>query len=373
MQTRLETKTRPDGLVHPRMDRAPGIFDESDDASTQPLLIPEEEPSRARPRSGIQDRVVYGTLALLWRHRAFVILTVLLTTSAGFVTTLMRTPYYVAQATIFPPPMDGSLSNLAFGGAAGLIGSLGLGGGGTTQFQLYGTFTYSRTVLTDLLQMRLDEAGFAGTLIDYLNIEDPDPNTKLQIGIDAVRARLTFASDKKTGVVSIGFQDVNPRVAALVVNHVVDAIDRFDVSTTTKRAGDKRNFIEQRLEESSRSLAAAEKRLEDFRATNLRIGNAPELLLEQARLDREVEIEQQVYLTLRKEYELARIEEERSVSVVNVLDRAVPPVTPAGPSVVKVTFAAALFGVLLSVGFFALVAVKPRQTLEEFLQSARLR
>lgn len=373
MRTRLEAEAQSDLRGRPRVDRDPRLFEEPRGPFDSPnLLIPEASDSPPRVFIGFQERLLFGTLALLWRHRVLAVCTVLLAAAAGFATTRMRTPYYIAHATILPPT-EGALGGLPFGGAVGLLGSLGLGSNGTTQFSLYETFTFSRSVISELLRLPLDDAGFPGNLLDYLNIEDPDPERQLDAAIDVVRQRLTFEADKKTGVVSIGFRDVSPRISAAVVNRVVETIDRFDVRTVTRRASDKREFIEKRLAEASRALAKAEGNLEDFKQQNLRIGNAPALILEQARLERELQIEQEVYLTLRKEYELTRIEEERSVPVVNVLDHAVPPVAPAGPSVIKLTAAAGILGMAMIIGLFALIAVKPRQTLEDLLLVARLR
>jgi uncharacterized protein involved in exopolysaccharide biosynthesis len=317
-------------------------------------------------------RLVLGTLQLAWRYRTFVACIILVSGLAGFLSARVRTPYFIARASIFPPPVEGALGGFGLAGMAGFVGGLGLGGGGGTLFPLYESFAYSRSVVSDLLNLRLDETGGTGTLLDHLRIEDTDPNRRLDTAIEAVRQRLTFETDKKTGVVTITYLDFDPKIAAYVVNHVVEALDRFDIEISAKRAGGKRAFIEQRVAESAKSLTEAENRLEEFRQENLRIGNSPELLFEQGRLQREVEIEQGIYLALRKEYELTRIEEERSVSVVNVLDRATPPVLPAGPSVAKFAIAAAFLSALLMAGILALVAIQPRRTVAELVATMRL-
>lgn len=342
-------------------------------SGTDQLLIPESAPAEQAPSGAWRQRLVFGTLQLLWRQRIFTGSIILLSACAGFVTARLRTPYYIAQATIFPPPMEGSIGGVGLASVAGLIGNLGLGTGASSLFPLYQTFTYSRTVVSELLELPLEKAGFNGTLLDRLVADTADRNQGMETGIEMVRRRLTFNSDKQTGVVTISYLDTDPKVAALVANHVIEALDRFDVQTATRRTGERRRFFEQRLNDSARALAEAESRIEQFRQENLRIGNAPSLLLEQARLERELEIEQQIYLTLRREYELARIDEERSVPVVNILDRAEPPMLPAGPSALKFTLAAGFLATCLSIGALAVVALRPRQAIEELLQAARLR
>jgi uncharacterized protein involved in exopolysaccharide biosynthesis len=178
--------------------------------------------------------------------------------------------------------------------------------------------------------------------------------------------RLQFEVDKQTGIVDLRFTDNNPRVAAAVVNEVIHRLDRFDANVTAQRASERRQFIEKRMAESSLDLNRAEENLETFRERNLRIGNSPELILEQARLQRELEFEQQIYLTLRKEYELARIEEERSVPVVNVLDLAVPPTVPAGPSLLRNAATGGILGVMIVLTLFVSMTLQPVRLLREW-------
>jgi uncharacterized protein involved in exopolysaccharide biosynthesis len=376
VQTRVEEDVRSSDFGRPTTEfseRKVVVADANTTTGRAPLLFTDEDGSPLLGEPRWRERLVFGTARQLWRHRVFAAVVILLTASGGFVAARTRSPYFIARATIFPPPMDGSIGGIGLASVAGLVGNLGLNTGDASLFPLYETFTFSRTILADLLNLRLDDVGYNGTLLQRFQLGSGDANQLLEAGMDKVSKRLRFDVDKKTGVVTISYLDSNPNIAAEVVNHVVDALNHLDVQTATRRAGEKRQFIEKRMNESARTLANAESQLEEFRQQNLRIGNSPELLLDQARLERELDIEQQIYLTLRREYELARIDEERSVPVVNVLDRAVPPVAPAGPSLLKFTAAAGFLGACLVVGTLALVALQPRRTVDELLQTARLR
>jgi len=342
-----------------------------------PLLIPEAEPvdtmpparvsadHAANPVGSRQDRLALETLRLLARHRVVACFTITLAAAIGGGTTLLMEPYYIAQASIFPPPSDNPLGSLGMAGIAGLAGTLGMGSS-TTQFPLYERFVFSRTLIEEVLRTRLDAVGFQGTLLQHFAIPESDPAREMEAAVEGFRARLQFEADKQTAVVTLRFQDANPAIAAHVVNAIIQSLDRFDVHTTNGRARERRRFLERRLAESADSLAQAESQLEDFGQSNLRIGRS--LLLTQARLQREVEFAQTVYLTLRKECELARIEEEKSVPVVNVLDLAVAPTLPAGPSLVRNAAAGGFAGMLLIVTLFATIAAEPRRLWREFIE-----
>lgn len=360
---------------------SPGLFrDEGFPSSAPPDrtargMSLESEPGHA-PRfttTGWRDRLVLDTLRLLLRHRVLCIITILAAAAAGSISTLRVPPYYQARATIYPPPSDSPLGGLGFAGMAGIVGNLALNSTGSSQFPLYERILYSRKLISSLLTIDLEDAGFKGTLLEYLGITEPRAELRDHLAVKAIRAKFTYERDNKTPVATIVCQDSDPKVAALVVNRAVEFLNQFDISTSANQAREHRKFVEARLTEAARSLAIAEERLERFRANNVRIGNAPDLLLEQSRLQREIEIEQQIYLTLRKEAELARIEERRAVPVVNILDRATPPVSPAGPSLVRNTVLAGFVGTLVVVGLSALRALASLRTIPElgFLSKPR--
>src|SRR5206468_8584754 len=77
--------------------------------------------------------------------------------------------------------------------------------------------------------------------------------------------------------------------------------------------------------ETEGSLHLAEENLRNFREKNLRIGNSPQLLMEETRYVRLLRGEEEVYVTLRRQYEVAKIQEHKELPVLNVLDAAVPP------------------------------------------------
>ena len=52
--------------------------------------------------------------------------------------------------------------------------------------------------------------------------------------------------------------------------------------------------------------------------------DSPGLVLEESRLQRSVIVNQQVYITLRQQYEIAVIEESKRDPVITVIDSAVP-------------------------------------------------
>lgn len=316
-----------------------------------------------------RDRLVVETLQRLFRHRFLCLALVAAAALSGGAATLFMDPYYIASGNIFPPVAHNPLGPLGVPGMIGFVGNFNLGNESSSLFPLYERFLFSRSLIQDLLKVRLDDAGFDGTLMDHLGIKKSDPTVRSAIATSVVRKRLSFTADKKTVLVTIGYRDSDPKIAAVVVNAALELLDRFDVNTAAEHARARRGFIEGRMDVARKDLVRAEQNLEHFRENNLRISNAPELFKEQTRLQRELEIEQQVYLTLRKEYELALIDEHRNVPVVSVLDSATPPLVASGPSLIRNAGLAGLLGLVFVVALFTAQTLRLGRLVTQFVST----
>ncbi|MHB1688794.1 MAG: GumC domain-containing protein [Ignavibacteriaceae bacterium] len=76
--------------------------------------------------------------------------------------------------------------------------------------------------------------------------------------------------------------------------------------------------------------------------------DVPELSKQLAELLREVKIQNEVYLLLQQQYYKEKIQENRDLPTVQVLDKAIPPLKASSPRIIFSTLAGALFFFLLS-------------------------
>ena len=95
---------------------------------------------------------------------------------------------------------------------------------------------------------------------------------------------------------------------------------------------DHRRFIEERLNNSKDQLSLSEEELTKFREKHPFAMDTPDLQLQRGRLIRNVEVNQQVYITLRQQYEMARIDELKEVPVINILDKGEIPAHKSSPN-----------------------------------------
>ena len=100
-------------------------------------------------------------------------------------------------------------------------------------------------------------------------------------------------------------------------------------------------------------MTSSENKLKEFRERNRQVF-CTQLLLEQERLLRDIAINGTLYGEMRKQYELAKIEEIKNIPVLNVMDRARPNAMKDKPKRSNNCFRIFLFKFFASLGFIFL-------------------
>ena len=92
--------------------------------------------------------------------------------------------------------------------------------------------------------------------------------------------------------------------------------------------------------------------MKNFKEKNRQV-LSPALLLEQERYERQVEAQKGVYLTLKQQYELSRIEEIQEASIIQILDYPQVPLYPSNKNVkfnvILAVLVGAIFGIIIGI------------------------
>jgi len=156
---------------------------------------------------------------------------------------------------------------------------------------------------------------------------------------------LVHVSESTTGLLKMRVEMPEPRLARDVARFLADRARAYVRDEHRSVASLHRQFVEERLEQTRAELQEAEEHLREFLDANRRIVDSPALQLEYGRLTREVEVRQEVFITLRQQDEIAKIAEIREAPVINVLDPPEIPVRRSRPRrllIVSLAFATAL-------------------------------
>ena len=152
--------------------------------------------------------------------------------------------------------------------------------------------------------------------IPDLNAED----RKYLQAKNRLKESISFIEDKKTGLNTISVIITKyPDLAIQVIDNIYNAILFYASEVTYVKGEEKSLFIEKRLQEISSKLEKAENEMIDFLEKNKDI-NSPNLTIQRTRIQRDINVNNSVFLSLSNQLELARIEEKNNTSSVFVLD-----------------------------------------------------
>lgn len=118
----------------------------------------------------------------------------------------------------------------------------------------------------------------------------------------------TTATASRENIVRITVEDRDPNRAAAMANAYIEELDRQNKRLSAEQATSKRIFLENRLKEIEEKLSKKE---------NI--------------LSREARIQEMLFELLTREYELAKIEEAKSMPTIQILDEAVVPERKSKP------------------------------------------
>jgi uncharacterized protein involved in exopolysaccharide biosynthesis len=129
----------------------------------------------------------------------------------------------------------------------------------------------------------------------------------------------------------------------------LDELVVFNQNEMNSKAKSNRDFIENQLKETQKLLSEAEKASSDFERTNRKIAT-PELQVEKDRLKRNVRLQEEISITLNKQLELAKIQEQETKNPLVIIQRAVPPRSRTSPNIRKLVLMAGFLGLMLFCG-----------------------
>lgn len=267
--------------------------------------------------------------------------------------------YYISSVTILPDygAKETSLSQLS-----GLASLAGVSVGQGTPTDVYENLLISQAVLRPVIYAKYKTKEYPDSvnLIQYLKIK---PDISLQADLQRrfmflqafkalSKGLMKVDQDKMTKILTVSVRMPEPELSAEVVNNAVRSLDDYVMTKRKSYATDQLAYISKRLGQIRDSLSEAEDTLMVFRERNRMVLQSPELMLEQGRLSRNVDLLDAVFVELKKQYELAKIDQIKDTPIVNVREYAGNPVVKTGPHrsvilIVIMLFAGALSGFYL--------------------------
>ena len=173
-------------------------------------------------------------------------------------------------------------------------------------------------------------------------------DTMLVLGISKFRESLVVDEDLESGIVNLKFNAIEPRLAASVLSSLIQELDLHQKNFNNSQMKKKRIFIQERIKDVKIDLTKVEENLKDFRLKNRNYTDSPSLLLEFERLKMDAEVQKELYITLKQEFELAQIKEVEESDILHILDEPNIPLNPSKPKKKFFMIISTLIGILAS-------------------------
>jgi uncharacterized protein involved in exopolysaccharide biosynthesis len=141
---------------------------------------------------------------------------------------------------------------------------------------------------------------------------------------------ITASKDRKTGVVTLTTEFEDPRLSYDLNLFLIQELNNTLVNRLNSKARANRKFLEARVSEVKADLSKSEDDLRRFRQGN-RLRMDPEYQIEEGRIQRDLQINQEIYLQLVKQFEMAKLDEAKNVPTVDIVDSPLLPVRKTRP------------------------------------------
>jgi len=197
------------------------------------------------------------------------------------------------------------------------------------------------------------------TLAEYFGQDNPDRLRQALANITSI------GLVKKTGVIDIAVETKYPEFSRAILNQYLAELETFNLHKRRSQAKDKARYLTRQLNEMELELEQAEDSLEQFQLVNRdwATSSDPEIIKMLSRLQRDIELKSKTYLFLSQEYEIAKLDAQKDVPIVRILDQPSLPTEKSGPHR-KLTIAVCGMLSLFAALFFVVVfeALKKRST-----------
>ncbi len=285
---------------------------------------------------------------ILLKKRRLIILGVFFCVLVIGIYSKTRPPQYTASAKFLPsknPEMTSRMGTLI--GTSGRVETIE----NNVTSDYYTELLKSSPFLERIVRRKffVKKMGEEVDLISYYSNETEKGTNHLNSAINTVGQQLEASTQRTTKVITISYPAREPELSAAIVNAFLEELIKYNQDMKDNKARQNREFIENRLEVNRGLLKDAEESLAEFTAKNKKIVT-PDLEVELDRLKRSVKVQEEVFITLKKQLELAKIEEQEKTPVIQIIEQASVPEHKSNPKTTRNVILAGFVSLFFFIG-----------------------
>jgi len=212
----------------------------------------------------MSERAVLARLRLFWGSRGFLLRVFTWSLLVSFLIVLLIPKRYEAVERLMPP--DGQSVGMGTAMLSALAGRGGAPGLGAIAGDLLGVKN-SGALFVGILQSRTVQ----DRLIEEFELRKVYRESKMEDARTALGQHTWVSEDRKSGIISIGVTDHDPKRAAAMAQTYVTELDRLVAQVSTSSARRERIFLEERLTAVKHELDGAAQKFSEFASKNTAI------------------------------------------------------------------------------------------------------
>lgn len=309
---------------------------------------------------------------ILLKNKLLMTKVALFCTTIGITYSLLATIYFESKISLYPA---GELSQTGgvLGDFQGLAKSFGIGGLASAPTYNIPDVIKSRRLKKDIVLRKWKTNNFpeGSNLIQYWELDKPPFFSPMKLirqflpsgGFSSSKLdketyeailrldELISVKEEISGMISVTVLMEDPKLASDIANYIAEYVKRFISIEQKREASRNKVFVEKQMEEAKKQMGNSEDSLTDFRKDHPLRLDTPSIEMMRERLQSTVEENRAVYITLRQQFEIAKIDEAKERLLINILDTAEPAVKKAKPKRTLIVILSFIFGLFLAVPY----------------------
>jgi len=275
--------------------------------------------------------------SILKKNKYLFLLTVFTAALLSIGYLFLATPVYTSVTKILPISEDNN-TLAGFSGVAAQIGfSVPAGIGPSTPWnELYPEIVQSENLMNNLVNKTLSTEKYGPNkfLLDILSEEGgyshEDDFIKTKSAIEVLQKMISVEKYRMSPLVTLKVNSFEPQLVQDLADSILGISGELLRNLKTRQIKAKRLFIEERLAEVLNEKDIMQEQFRNFLEKNRGL-DSPSLLIREKEMASQLELQNSLYLTLKTQYEEAKIEEVAKTPMIQIIDGPIKPAKMTSP------------------------------------------
>ncbi len=236
--------------------------------------------------------------------------------------------------------------------ASSLLARFGLGGSSSAADPYLVELVKSRSVLGGVVEskfsFRTDTSVISGTLAEIYGIRNRPRDITRSLAIGNLGYKVKSVPQGPY-LIKVSVETPYAELSPLVATRIIEELNRVNMENRRAAASKDREFIEAQLVEAGMRLRHAEDELQLFEERNRSFLTSSFLAFQRDRLRRQLTMRQDLYTSLAKTLDKARIAEVQQNPVLSIVERPEVPLAADRPKWIEKAVLGAFFGFFLGI------------------------